>query len=42
MVIRGPYGVGLWKLIHLGWDTFFNFFHFAIGRGTHVYFWHET
>ena len=38
---RGAYGVGFWKNIRKGWDTFKGFTQFEVGEGTRVSFWHD-
>jgi hypothetical protein len=40
--VSGPYGVGLWKHIRRGWDTFTKSVRFEVGLGSKVLFWHDT
>jgi hypothetical protein len=40
--VLGPYGVGLWKHIRRGWDTFVKGLRFKVGVGSKVHFWHDT
>ena len=35
----GPYGVGLWKFIHSGWDKFSRMLKFEVGDGSRIRFW---
>ena len=37
-----PYGVGLWKFIHLGWDNFFRFLMFEVGNCSRIRFWDDV
>jgi hypothetical protein len=38
---RGPYGVGLWKYIRGGWNSFVGFLRYDVGDGTKLRFWHD-
>jgi hypothetical protein len=38
---RAAYGVGLWKNIRKGWDTFRGFTRHVVGNGTKISFWHD-
>jgi hypothetical protein len=38
---RGVFGVGLWKNIRKGWDTFKSFTRLVVGDGTRISFWHD-
>jgi hypothetical protein len=40
--VSGPYGVGLWKHIRRGWDTFSKGLRFEVGIGSKVRFWHDV
>ena len=40
--VSGPYGVGLWKHIRRGWDTFSKGVSFEVGIGLKVHFWHDV
>ena len=40
--VSGPYGVGLWKHIRRGWDTFSKGVRFEVGIGSKVRFWHDA
>lgn len=37
----GAYGVGLWKNIRKGWETFSSFARFEVGDGVRTKFWHN-
>jgi hypothetical protein len=37
----GSFGVGLWKNIRKGWETFSSFFRFEVGDGVTAKFWHD-
>ena len=37
----GAYGVGLWKNIRKGWETFKGFTRYVVGDGTRISFWHD-
>ena len=39
MMANGPYGVNLWKYIHLGWDKFSRLFKFEVGDDTKIKFY---
>ena len=39
---RGSHGVGLWKFIHAGWDTFFRFVKFQVEDGSHTRLWDDV
>uniref|UniRef100_A0A2N9H040 Uncharacterized protein n=1 Tax=Fagus sylvatica TaxID=28930 RepID=A0A2N9H040_FAGSY len=39
---RGSHGVGLWKFISAGWDTFFRFVQFQVGDGSRTRFWDDV
>jgi hypothetical protein len=38
----GPYGVGLWKFIHSGWDKFSRMLKFEVGDGSRIRFWDDV
>ncbi|KAG6707832.1 hypothetical protein I3842_06G052100 [Carya illinoinensis] len=38
---RGSHGVGLWKNIRNGWETFMRHTHIVVGDGSRVRFWHD-
>ena len=38
---EGAFGVGLWKNIRKGWETFKGFTRFVVGDGTRISFWHD-
>lgn len=40
-IVRGPYGVSLWKYIRKGWDTFLPLLSYNVGDGSLVRFWHD-
>lgn len=40
-VVRGPYGVDLWKHIHCGWAEFFSYMRLEVGDGSQVLFWKD-
>jgi len=37
----GAFGVGLWKNIRKGWETFSSFIRFEVGDGGRTKFWHD-
>jgi hypothetical protein len=37
----GAFGVGLWKNIRKGWETFSGFTRFEVGDGVRIKFWHD-
>jgi len=37
----GAFGVGLWKNIRKGWETFSGFTRFEVGDGERIRFWHD-
>lgn len=37
----GAFGVGLWKNIKKGWETFYSFAMFEVGDGVRMRFWHD-
>ena len=37
----GPYGVGLWKFIWVGWDSF-SVLKFEVGNGSRIRFWDDV
>jgi len=39
--IAGAFGVGLWKYIRKGWETFSRFFRYEVGDGSRTRFWHD-
>jgi hypothetical protein len=39
--IAGAFGVGLWKFIRKGWETFSKFLRFEVGDGSRTRFWHD-
>jgi hypothetical protein len=40
-VVRGSYGVSLWKSIQKEWDRFLPFISYLVGDGENVKFWHN-
>lgn len=38
----GTYGVGLWKFITRGWESFFSHISFELGDGSSIFFWHHN
>ena len=38
-VVRGSFGVGLWKAIRRGWDVIGGNLVYSVGNGTRVRFW---
>jgi hypothetical protein len=38
---RGAFGVGLWKNIRKGWETFKGFTRIVVGDGRRISFWHD-
>uniref|UniRef100_A0A2N9FZM9 Reverse transcriptase domain-containing protein n=1 Tax=Fagus sylvatica TaxID=28930 RepID=A0A2N9FZM9_FAGSY len=39
---RGLHGVGLWKFIRAGWDTFSRFVKFKVGDGSRIRLWDDV
>jgi hypothetical protein len=39
--IVGAFGVGLWKNIRKGWETFSRFIRYEVGDGGRTRFWHD-
>jgi hypothetical protein len=39
---RGSHGVGLWKFIRAGWDTFSRFVKFQVGDGSCIWLWEDV
>jgi hypothetical protein len=39
--IARAFGVGLWKYIRKGWETFFRFLRYEVGDGSSTRFWHD-
>uniref|UniRef100_A0A2N9HT72 Reverse transcriptase zinc-binding domain-containing protein n=1 Tax=Fagus sylvatica TaxID=28930 RepID=A0A2N9HT72_FAGSY len=39
---RGSHGVGLWKFIRAGWDTFSRFVKFKVGDGSRIRLWDDV
>jgi hypothetical protein len=37
----GTFGVGLWKYIRKGWETFSRFLRYEVGDGSRTRFWHD-
>jgi len=37
----GTFGVGLWKYIRKGWETFSRFLKYEVGDGSRTSFWHD-
>jgi hypothetical protein len=37
----GAFGVGLWKNIRKGCETFYGFARFEVGDGVKKFFWHD-
>jgi hypothetical protein len=37
----GAFGVGLWKNIRKGWETFSGYTRFEVGYETRISFWHD-
>jgi len=37
----GAFGVGLWKNIRIGWETFSGFIRFEVGDGVRTKFWND-
>jgi hypothetical protein len=37
----GAFGVGVWKNIRKGWDSFSRFTRFVVGDGSKISFWHD-
>ena len=40
--VSEPHGVGLWKFIRAGWDSFVNYTSFIVGDGSRIKFWHDS
>ena len=40
-VVRGSFGVGLWKAIRRGWDVIGDNLVYSVGNGTRVRFWKD-
>ena len=40
--IPGSHGVGLWKFIYIGWQSFKSHFRFDPGEGSKVRFWDDV
>lgn len=40
--VSEPYGVGLWKHIRRGWDTFATNTRFIVGNELKINFWHDV
>ena len=40
-VVKGPYGVSLWKNIRKEWNLFSQYLSFVVGDGSKVKFWHD-
>jgi hypothetical protein len=40
-VPTGAFGVGLWKNVRKGWETFSGYTTFEVGDGTRISFWHD-
>ena len=40
-VVRGSYGVGLWKAIRRGWDALGDNLVYSVGNGRRVRFWKD-
>jgi hypothetical protein len=40
--VGGSHGLGLWKSIRRGWDTFKHYVRFEIGNGSRVLFWKDV
>jgi hypothetical protein len=40
--VGGPHGLGLWKNIRKGWDTFKHYVRFEVGSGSRVLFWKDV
>jgi hypothetical protein len=41
-MVRGIYGVSLWKYISKGWAPFSKFIEFEVGDGTKIRFWSDV
>jgi hypothetical protein len=39
--VEGSFGVGVWKHIRRGWESFLKFIKFEVGDGSHIRFWHD-
>jgi len=39
--LAGAYGVGVWKNIRKGWDSFSSFTRVVVGDGTNINFWND-
>lgn len=40
--VTWPFGVGVWKFIRRGWETFSKFVRYEVGDGSNVIFWHAV
>ena len=40
--VSEPHGVGLWKGIRVGWDSFVRHTSFEVGDGSRIKFWHDS
>jgi hypothetical protein len=40
--VSEPHGVGLWKYIRAGWDSFVKYTSFVVGDGSRIKFWHDS
>ena len=40
--VQVPYGVGLWKFIQIGWDSFSRHLPFTVGDDSRIKFWHDS
>jgi hypothetical protein len=40
--VGGTHGLGLWKSIRRGWDTFKHYVRFEVGNGSRVLFWKDV
>uniref|UniRef100_A0A2N9H161 Reverse transcriptase zinc-binding domain-containing protein n=1 Tax=Fagus sylvatica TaxID=28930 RepID=A0A2N9H161_FAGSY len=41
LLVRGPYGVGLWKNIRRDWESLSSKIHMQVGNGVRIQFWHD-
>jgi exonuclease III len=39
--VEGSFGVGVWKHIRRGWESFSKFIKFEVGDGSRIRFWHD-
>jgi hypothetical protein len=39
--VIGSFGVGVWKYIRRGWETFSKFVRFEVSYGSHISIWHD-